>query len=110
MGSKPQIHTRNYSMEGVAQFNYTGNAQDELSFRQNDTLKIISFTEDKNWFKAELNRQIGFVPKNYLKMKSNIWYMGYMIRADAETFLLRNDQKLQDGSFVVRDSESTSNA
>ena len=98
-------------MEGVAQFNYNSGAPDELTFRQGDCLKIISFTEDRNWFKAELNNSVGFVPKNYVKMKDNIWYMGNMTRVDAERFLLRNDNnQMQDGSFLVRDSESTLNA
>lgn len=97
-------------MEGVAQFNYNSGAADELTFRQGDVLKIISFTEDRNWFKAELNNQVGFVPKNYVKMKDNIWYMGNMTRVDAERFLLRTESHLQDGSFLVRDSESTLNA
>ena len=98
-------------MEGVAQFTYNGTAQDELSFRQGDTLKIISFTEDRNWFKAELNNQTGFVPKNYVRMKPNLWYMGNMTRVDAERFLMRaNDKDLTDGSFIVRDSESTPNS
>lgn len=99
-------------MEGTAQFNYrpNANAPDELAFRQNDVLKIVSFTEDRNWFKAELNSQIGFVPKNYVKMRENFWYMGNMTRADSERFLLRDEPALEDGSFLVRDSESTPNA
>ena len=102
-------------MEGVAQFTYNGTAQDELSFSQGNVLKIISFTEDRNWFKAELNNQTGFVPKNYVKMKPNLWYMGNMTRVDAERFLMRPNEPgspttLADGSFIVRDSESTPNS
>ena len=62
-------------MEGVAMFNYQGSADDELSFQAANVLKIISFQEDRNWFKAELNGQIGFVPKNYIQMRDNYWYM-----------------------------------
>lgn len=40
-------------------------------------------------------------------MKDNFWYMGNMTRVEAENFLLRNDQHLQQGSFIVRDSESS---
>lgn len=50
-------------MEGVAQFHYQGGAEDELSFSASNILKIISFTEDRNWFKAELDGREGFVPK-----------------------------------------------
>jgi len=97
-------------MEGVGLFTYAGTADDELSFQQGDTLKIISFAEDRNWFKAELQGRQGFVPKNYIKMNDNYWYMGNMSRIDAQQFLLRNDPKLEDGSFIVRDSESQSNS
>ena len=67
-------------MEGQAMFNYNGSAEDELSFQAGNILKIISFQEDRNWFKAELDGRIGFVPKNYIQMKDNYWYMGGMTR------------------------------
>lgn len=93
-------------------FNYNGTADDELSFQAGNILKIISFQEDRNWFKAEHNGQIGFVPKNYIQMKDNYWYMGSMTRQEAERFLLRPDSNLhlQEGSFIVRDSESNPNS
>jgi len=99
-------------MEGQAMFNYNGSAEDELSFQAGNILKIISFQEDRNWFKAELDGRIGFVPKNYIQMKDNYWYMGGMTRQEAERFLLRTDTNLglSDGSFIVRDSESNPNS
>merc|ERR1712044_83965 len=107
MGSQIELS----EMEGVAKFTYNATAQDELSFIQGDTLRIISFKEDRNWFKAELNNQTGLVSKNYVRMKPNLWYMGCMTRVDAERFLIRNnDTDLTDGSFIVRDSESTPNS
>lgn len=95
-------------MEGVAMFNYQGSADDELSFQAANVLKIISFQEDRNWFKAELNGQIGFVPKNYIQMRDNYWYMGNMTRMEAERFLLNDNSpyRFGEGSFIVRDSES----
>lgn len=97
-------------MEGVAQFNYQGGADDELSFNSGNILKIISFSEDRNWFKAELNGREGFVPKNYIRMKPNFWYMGNITRAQSEEFLLRNDRNFEEGAFIVRDSESNPNS
>lgn len=93
-------------------FNYHGTADDELSFQAGNILKIISFQEDRNWFKAEFEGQIGFVPKNYIQMKENYWYMGNMTRMEAERFLLRKDNTFNftEGSFIVRDSESNPNS
>jgi len=31
--------------------------------------QILSFDEDQNWFKAEMNGETGFVPHNYIEMK-----------------------------------------
>ena len=73
------------------------------------SLKIISLQEDRNWFKAELNERIGFVPKNYVKLKANYWYVGNMPRLQAESFLLNNHRDKPNGSFLVRDSESVPN-
>ena len=35
----------------------------------NILFQILSFDEDQNWFKAEMNGQTGFVPHNYIEMK-----------------------------------------
>ena len=72
-------------------------------------MKIISLQEDRNWFKAELNEKIGFVPKNYIKLKSNYWYVGNMPRMQAEDFLLITHTEKPNGSFIIRDSESAPN-
>lgn len=96
-------------MEGVAIYAYASTEEDELSFQKSDILKIISLQEDRNWFKAELNERIGFVPKNYVKLKANYWYVGNMPRLQAESFLLNNHRDKPNGSFLVRDSESVPN-
>lgn len=72
-------------MEGVAKYDFRANQEDEISFRTNDVLKILQLDEvfyqqhnshnkktkikDKNWFRAELNGQIGYVPKNRVELK-----------------------------------------
>ncbi|KAJ8357591.1 hypothetical protein SKAU_G00203850 [Synaphobranchus kaupii] len=39
---------------------------------------------DQNWYKAELNGKDGFIPKNYIEMKSHPWFFGKIPRAKAE--------------------------
>ncbi|GCC37091.1 hypothetical protein chiPu_0015592 [Chiloscyllium punctatum] len=51
-------------MEAVAKYEFNGAGEDELSFKKDDILKVLS-TED-DWYKAELHGHEGFVPKNYI--------------------------------------------
>ncbi|ESO09428.1 hypothetical protein HELRODRAFT_73497 [Helobdella robusta] len=55
-------------MEAVAKHDFTATAPDELSFTRGTKLKILNTEEDKNWYKAELNRQEGFIPSNYIEL------------------------------------------
>jgi len=92
-------------MEGIARFDFRANQEDEISFRTNEVLKILQLDEDRNWYRAELNGQIGYVPKNRIDLKPSHWYRGRLTRRDAENMLLQ--QGMHDGAFLVRDSEST---
>ncbi|CAH1794492.1 unnamed protein product [Owenia fusiformis] len=77
---------------------------DELPFQKGSILKILSMTDDKNWYKAEQFGREGFVPKNYIQMKPHSWYYGKIKRLEAEQLLLAQPH---DGAFLIRDSEST---
>lgn len=68
-------------------------------------MQVLSKEEDPYWYKAELNGNEGFVPRNYLKMKEHSWYMGNISRTDAEAKLKRPGN--QNGAFLVRKSESS---
>jgi len=92
-------------MEGVAKFDFRANQEDEISFRANEILKILQLDEDRNWYRAELNGQIGYVPKNRIDLRPSHWYKGRLTRRDAENILLH--PSMGDGAFLVRDSEST---
>jgi len=93
-------------MEATAlhDFNPQSANEDELPFNKGSILKILNMTDDKNWYKAEQNGREGFVPKNYIQMKPHCWYYGKIKRVEAEQLLL---QEVQDGAFLIRDSEST---
>ncbi|XP_059174912.1 growth factor receptor-bound protein 2-like [Physella acuta] len=91
-------------MEAVALHPFTATADDELSFKKGDILKILSTFDDKNWYKAELNGKEGYVPHNYIEMCPHSWYLGKISRTKAEEMLLRTEQP--DGAFLVRNSES----
>lgn len=76
-------------MEAIAKHEFNATADDELSFRKNQVLKvsqtviikfiIISFLfcisqilnmeDDMNWYRAELDGREGLIPSNYIEMK-----------------------------------------
>ncbi|KAF3846890.1 hypothetical protein F7725_003968, partial [Dissostichus mawsoni] len=62
-------------------------ADDELSFKRGEVLKVLNEECDQNWYKAELNGKDGFIPKNYIEMKAHPWFFGKIPRAKAEEML-----------------------
>ncbi|XP_014679002.1 PREDICTED: protein enhancer of sevenless 2B-like [Priapulus caudatus] len=91
-------------MEAMAKHDFQATAADELSFKQGAVIKVLSKDEDENWYRAEVDGREGFVPRNYIEMKSHDWYFGKMSRADAAKVL---GQQVMEGIFLIRDSEST---
>uniref|UniRef100_A0A1I7VFP9 Growth factor receptor bound protein 2 n=1 Tax=Loa loa TaxID=7209 RepID=A0A1I7VFP9_LOALO len=69
-------------MEAIAEHDFNATAEDELSFRKNQILKVLNKDEDPHWYKAELDGH-----------------------EDAEALLLRSGNS--DGAFLVRQSESS---
>ncbi|XP_074605573.1 growth factor receptor-bound protein 2 drk [Brevipalpus obovatus] len=90
-------------MEAVAKHDFNATADDELSFRKMDVLKVLNMEDDVNWFRAELDGREGLVPSNYIDMRPHEWYYGRITRADAEK-LLKNKHE---GAFLIRVSESS---
>uniref|UniRef100_A0A8C7RGB3 Growth factor receptor-bound protein 2b n=1 Tax=Oncorhynchus mykiss TaxID=8022 RepID=A0A8C7RGB3_ONCMY len=90
-------------MEAVAKYDFKATADDELSFKRGEVLKVLNEECDQNWYKAELNGKDGFIPKNYIEMKAHPWFFGKIPRAKAEEML--NKQR-HDGAFLIRESES----
>ena len=90
-------------MEATAEYDFQATADDELSFSQGQAINILQTERDANWYNAALNGQVGFVPKNYIKMKKANWYYGKISRAKAEELLA--DQPYN-GAFLIRDSET----
>ncbi|KAK3520497.1 hypothetical protein QTP70_024112 [Hemibagrus guttatus] len=112
-------------MEAIAKYDFKATADDELSFKRGEILKVLNEECDQNWYKAELNGKDGFIPKNYIEMKahpqavfyrkmgmgrwffpllvSHLWFFGRIPRARAEELL--NKQR-HDGAFLIRESES----
>ncbi|XP_051986994.1 growth factor receptor-bound protein 2-like isoform X1 [Xyrauchen texanus] len=56
-------------MEAIAKYDFKATADDELSFKRGEFLKVLNDECDQNWYKAELNGKEGFIPKNYIEMK-----------------------------------------
>ncbi|XP_067830423.1 growth factor receptor-bound protein 2-like [Heptranchias perlo] len=90
-------------MEAVAKYEFNGAGEDELSFKKDDVLKVLS-TED-DWYKAEIHGHEGFVPKNYIEIKVPSWFHGGIARGEAESILMRHDV----GFFLIRASQSSKN-
>lgn len=108
-------------MEAVAKHEFNATADDELSFKRNQVLKvgdalicfvglfqlfslqILNMEDDMNWYRAELDGKEGLIPSNYIEMKNHDWYYGRITRADAEKLLCNK----HDGAFLIRISESS---
>ena len=90
-------------MEAIAKHDFNATADDELSFRKHQILKVLNKEDDMNWFRAELDGREGLIPSNYIEMKPHLWYYGRITRAGAEKLLMNKHE----GAFVVRVSESS---
>ncbi|XP_048848397.1 growth factor receptor-bound protein 2-like isoform X2 [Brienomyrus brachyistius] len=88
-------------MEAIAKYDFDATAEDELSFRKGDILKILS--SDDHWYKAELHGHEGFVPKNYTERKVPSWFHETASRSTAEELLMSRTV----GSFLIRGSQSS---
>ncbi|KAG7491454.1 hypothetical protein MATL_G00003890 [Megalops atlanticus] len=88
-------------MEATGKFDFTATAEDELSFRKGDVLKILGTNDD--WFKAELLGHEGFVPRNYINVRFPSWYQENSTRNMAEESLMPREV----GAFLIRGSQSS---
>lgn len=88
-------------MEARAKYDFVATADDELSFRKGDTLKLLNSQDD--WYRAEMNGQEGFVPQNYLEIHTPRWFQENASRNAAEDQLKHKDV----GDFVIRGSQSS---
>lgn len=90
-------------MEAIAKHDFNATADDELSFRKGQVLKVLNMEDDMNWYRAELDAKEGLIPSNYIEMKKHDWYYGRITRADAEKLLMNK----YEGAFLIRVSESS---
>lgn len=74
----------------------------ELSFAKGDTIKILDLS-DENWYKAELNGRVGYVPNNRVKIRPHAWFEGKMTREASNAYLRTYGDN---GTFLVRESET----
>ncbi|XP_062311675.1 growth factor receptor-bound protein 2-B-like [Osmerus eperlanus] len=88
-------------MEAVGKFEYAATADEELSFKKGDQLRILGTTDE--WFKAEMCGREGFVPMNYIDIHLPSWYQENASRAEAQDSLMAKPL----GSFLIRGSQST---
>ncbi|KAK5855856.1 hypothetical protein PBY51_007496 [Eleginops maclovinus] len=88
-------------MEARGKYDFAATAEDELSFKKGDTLKVLSPQAD--WYKAEINGEEGFVPQNYIEMQTPGWFQENASRNAAEDILRHKDV----GDFVIRGCQSS---
>ncbi|KAL3053279.1 hypothetical protein OYC64_005755 [Pagothenia borchgrevinki] len=88
-------------MEARGKYDFAATADDELSFKKEDILKVLSRQDD--WFKAEMNGLEGFVPQNYIEMQTPRWFQEDASRNAAEDILRYKDV----GDFVIRGCQSS---
>ena len=48
-------------MEAIAKHDFNATADDELSFRKHQILKVLNKEDDMNWYRAELDGQEGTI-------------------------------------------------
>lgn len=79
-------------MEAIAKHEFNATADDELSFKRSQVLKvsckifgesvlarlflfislqILNMEDDMNWYRAELDGKEGLIPSNYIEMKNH---------------------------------------
>ncbi|XP_048869547.1 GRB2-related adapter protein 2a [Brienomyrus brachyistius] len=88
-------------MEATGKFDFSATAEDELSFRKGEVLKILGTNDD--WYKAEMNGREGFVPRNYIELRIPSWYQENATRHSAEETLISREV----GAFLIRGSQSS---
>ncbi|XP_051751898.1 GRB2-related adapter protein 2b [Ctenopharyngodon idella] len=88
-------------MEATGKYDFAATAEDELSFRKGDIIKILGTNDD--WFKAEINGMEGYVPRNYIKIHFPSWYQENTSRHSAQDELMYQPI----GSFIIRGSQSS---
>ncbi|XP_037648274.1 GRB2-related adapter protein 2a [Sebastes umbrosus] len=88
-------------MEARGKYDFAATADDELSFRKGDTLKILSPQDE--WYKAELDGKEGFVPQNYIEMQTPRWFQENASRSAAEEVLRHKGL----GDFLIRGCQSS---
>lgn len=98
----------------VAAYDYEAKSSEDLAFNKGDHLETTVALMEGDWWvaRSKSSKQIGFVPSNYVyELKSlegntqPAWYLGRLGRAEAEMRLKMPANK--DGSFVIRDSDTS---
>ncbi|XP_071398470.1 GRB2-related adapter protein 2a [Centroberyx affinis] len=88
-------------MEARGKYDFGATAEDELSFKKGDILKILGSQDE--WYKAEMHGQEGYVPQNYVEMQTPRWFQENASRSSAEELLRSKDV----GGFLIRGSQSS---
>ena len=70
----------------LALYSYTADNSDELTFHKGSVIAILS-KEDSDWWKGDLNGQIGLVPANYVQELHDLQSSITSTRCEHSTFV-----------------------
>lgn len=93
----------------IARYAYQARTAEDLSFEKGEILKVIG-NEGGDWWLAKSlkSQREGYIPSNYVaeveSYEAEDWYWGDIPRAEAEKWLLTNNNR--SGTFLVRTSSS----
>ncbi|XP_044512715.1 tyrosine-protein kinase Yes-like [Gracilinanus agilis] len=97
----------------VALYDYEARTAEDLGFRKNEIIEVISKMEGDWWeARAVATGKTGFIPSNFVapvhSIQAEDWFFGKLSRKDAERLLLSPGRPR--GMFLVRESETTKGA
>ncbi|KAM3863703.1 GRB2-related adapter protein 2a [Diretmus argenteus] len=88
-------------MEARGKYDFNPTAQDELSFKKGDIVKILGSHDE--WYEAEMHGQQGYIPQNYVETQTPRWFQENASRSSAEELLMNQAV----GGFLIRGCQSS---
>lgn len=95
----------------IAVYDYESRTEDDLGFCKGEHLETALDFMNSDWWlaRSKATKRVGYIPSNYVAELKSLgaepWYFRKIGRAEAEARLKKPGNK--DGSFIIRDSDTT---